>query len=73
MVERSNSITANAHGLILSESAAGIIIQKNFNLCQTLVSLKVVLPVKSVLVHDQEPVALSLSSKYLMIVVSPLI
>ncbi|MEI6119386.1 MAG: hypothetical protein WCP92_09705 [bacterium] len=51
MVESKSNITANAHGFILSEIAAGSIIQKNDNLSLRLFSTGCTPPLKAVSLH----------------------
>jgi hypothetical protein len=51
IVESNKSITANAQGLMLSEIAAGSMIQKNDNLCLRLFSMGCVPQLNAVSLH----------------------
>ena len=73
IVESNKSITANAHGLILSEIAAGSIIQKNDNLSFKLFSTGCIPHVEAVSLHAAAVIWANFPEKYSIILVSPLI
>jgi hypothetical protein len=73
MVESKRSITANAQGLMLSETAAGSMMPKKLSLCLSDFSMVAEEPVSAVSLHAAAVICANLPEKYSMIFVSPLI